>query len=84
MIRTLPEIIDNAALKSPSNEAFKCGKVSFTFGQINQKMLQLAGYLQSLDVQKGDRVGTMYRVCYCRLWNHESRGSFCTLRSNSS
>jgi amino acid adenylation domain-containing protein len=63
MIRTLPEIIDNAALKSPSNEAFKCGKVSFTFGQINQKMLQLAGYLQSLDVQKGDRVGIYMERC---------------------
>lgn len=63
MIKILPDIIDNSTQKSPENEAFKCGNISLTFKETQQKVNQLAGYLQSLNVKKGDRIGIYMERC---------------------
>ena len=57
MINTLTDIIENAVGKFPNNNAFKCGKSSLTFIELQQKTSQLAKHLQDAGVKKGDRVG---------------------------
>lgn len=57
MIKTLPDIIDYATQKFPKKEAFICGPISLSFKEMHQKTNQLAAYLQSLKVKKGDRIG---------------------------
>ncbi|MFK8059242.1 MAG: amino acid adenylation domain-containing protein [Polaribacter sp.] len=57
MINTLTDIIKNASEKFPENEAFKCGKKSLNFKEIDIKTNQLAKYLQEAGVKKCDRVG---------------------------
>ncbi len=57
MIKTLTDIIKDAAEKCPNNEAFKCGKSTVTFMELHKKTNQLAKHLQDQGVQKGDRVG---------------------------
>lgn len=57
MINTLTDILINANKKFPNNEAFKCGKNTLTFKELQKKTDQLAKHLQDVGVKKGDRVG---------------------------
>lgn len=57
MIKILPDIIDVSTQKFPEKKAFICGATSLSFKEMQQKINQLAAYLQILEVKKGDRVG---------------------------
>ncbi|MEL6916359.1 MAG: AMP-binding protein [Bacteroidota bacterium] len=63
MILTLPDIIENAARSFPKGEAFSCGSDTLTFQELDTKADQLASYLRSLGVCKGDRVGVYMDRC---------------------
>lgn len=49
--------IQHAAQRFPEREAFRCGKVSLSFAQIEKKSNQMASLLLDLGVRKGDRIG---------------------------
>ncbi len=57
MIYILPHSISYSAKRFPDRIAFRCGQNTLTYRQINQRMNQVAGCLQNLGIQKGDRVG---------------------------
>lgn len=63
MMFTLPHIIQNAARSFPHQEAFRCGKDSISYSEMDKKTDQLASHLISKGVQKGDRIGIYMERC---------------------
>lgn len=63
LIYTLPQILDNAAKVSPHKEAFKFMDTSITYTELQTKANQLAQYLATIGVQKGDRIGIYMNRC---------------------
>lgn len=63
MIFTLPHIIQNAARSFANQEAFRCGKDAVSYGELDRKTDQLAAYLVSKGVRKGDRIGIYMERC---------------------
>ena len=57
MIYLLPHTITDATRRFPEREAFRFGKVSLTYREMEQRMNQLAGVLHTLNIKKGDRIG---------------------------
>ncbi len=57
MIYLLPHTITLSAHRFPDREAFRFGKNSLTYREMDKRMNQLAGTLHSLKIKKGDRVG---------------------------
>ena len=60
---TLPSLVEQSAQKYPNKVAFKCLKHSITYGDLEQKMHQIANLLIDLGVKKGDRVGIFMARC---------------------
>ncbi|MFS4481481.1 amino acid adenylation domain-containing protein [Hyunsoonleella sp. 2307UL5-6] len=63
MIFNLVQIIENSAKEFPDKQAFKCLDASITFSELNVKANQLAKYLTTQGVEKGDRVGILMHRC---------------------
>ncbi len=63
MISTLPHIVENAANMFPEREAFRCGKASISFTELDVKTNQLSAYLRKKGLKKGDRVGIYMDRC---------------------
>ena len=57
MIRTLPDIIDFHARKSPDREAFRFQSKGLTYRELSLFSDRLSQTLKELSVQKGDHVG---------------------------
>lgn len=57
MVSNLAEIVEANASKNGDQLAFKCGSKSLSYTEMLTKTNQLAIYLGSLGVKKGDRVG---------------------------
>jgi len=62
-MNTLPNFIENSANLFPNKEAFRFGKSSLTYTDLNHKTNQLAKHLVDSGVQKGDRVGIYMNRC---------------------
>ncbi|CAM4231088.1 amino acid adenylation domain-containing protein [Zobellia roscoffensis] len=60
---TLPQLIDNAAKTSPNGEAFRYLDRTITYSNLQLKTDQLASYLVSIGIQKGDRIGIYMNRC---------------------
>jgi acyl-CoA synthetase (AMP-forming)/AMP-acid ligase II len=56
LIRTVPEILDQQARLRPDVIAFIDDERTITFGELAASTARLAGHLQDLGVQRGDRV----------------------------
>lgn len=56
---TLPQLLKNAASEYPTHKAIHFMGKEITFRSLYKKSLNLAAYLQSLGVEKGDRVALM-------------------------
>ncbi len=56
---TLPQLLRNAAKEYPKHKAVHFMGKELTFNQTYQKSSKLAAYLQSIGVNKGDRVAVM-------------------------
>ena len=56
---TLPQLLKNAASEYPTHKAIHFMGKEITFRSLYKKSLELAAYLQSLGVEKGDRVALM-------------------------
>jgi len=56
---TLPQLLKNAASEYPTHKAIHFLGKEITFRSLYKKSLELAAYLQSLGVEKGDRVALM-------------------------
>jgi amino acid adenylation domain-containing protein len=54
---TFPQIIANSAQRFPNLEAFRCGKASITYAELEIQTNQLANYFIQKGVKKGDRIG---------------------------
>ncbi len=57
MIYLLSHTITDSARRFPDRAAFRFGKVSLTYREMEQRMNQLAGVLHTLNIKKGDRIG---------------------------
>lgn len=57
MISNLADILEVNASKNGDKTAFKCGSKSLSYIEMSTKTSQLAAYLVSKGVKKGDRVG---------------------------
>jgi len=57
MIYLLPHTITQSARRFPDREAFRSGKASLTYREVETRMNQLASVLHTLNIKKGDRVG---------------------------
>ena len=53
---TLVDLFAEACNKFPDHRSITCHGVSFTYDEVRQKVIQFANGLQSLGVEKGDRV----------------------------
>lgn len=62
-IKTLPDLIHQAAIQTPEKIAFRSGRESITYADFDIRVNQLAGTLQELGVEKGDRVGICLNRC---------------------
>jgi acyl-CoA synthetase (AMP-forming)/AMP-acid ligase II len=58
-VPTLPALVVAAAAADPDREFLRFEDRSMTFGEVEQKTAELAGYLASLGVEPGDRVALM-------------------------
>ena len=63
MIYSFPQIITKSAQRFPNREAFRSGKASITYAQLNTKTTQFAQFLIEQGVKKGDRVGVYQNRC---------------------
>lgn len=63
MLFTLPHIIQNSARFFPEHEAFRCGKDTISYGDLDKKTDQLASHLITKGVRKGDRIGIYMERC---------------------
>ena len=63
MLFTLPHIIQNSSRLFPDQEAFRCGTHSVTYRDLDRNTDQLASYLVSKGVRKGDRIGVYMERC---------------------
>ncbi|GAB5472880.1 MAG: hypothetical protein Mars2KO_09790 [Maribacter sp.] len=63
MLFTLPHIIQNSARSFTEQEAFRCGKDSMSYGELDKKTDQLASHLITKGVRKGDRIGVYMERC---------------------
>ncbi len=59
----LPHTIRQSAARFPEQEAFRCGKQSYTYASLVQQSNQLAHQLIELGVQRGDRIGIYMNRC---------------------
>lgn len=59
----LPHTIRQSAARFPKQEAFRCGKRSYTYTALVQQSNQLAHQLIALGVQRGDRIGIYMNRC---------------------
>lgn len=50
-------LIDNSTVKFPDKEAVVCGERRLTYSELRSSSLQLAGFLVSKGIKKGDRIG---------------------------
>jgi amino acid adenylation domain-containing protein len=57
MIYTLSQILTESAFRVPENTAFLSGKESVTYVEADQKTNQIAHFLRTNGLKKGDRVG---------------------------
>ncbi|WP_150451336.1 amino acid adenylation domain-containing protein [Arenibacter lacus] len=60
---TLVDIISNSSDKSPHKAAFRFEQEAISYRELEVKTTQLAKYLASVGVQKGDRVGIFMNRC---------------------
>lgn len=60
---TLPHLVEKVASTSPEREAFRCLDKSISYKELQTKIDQLASYLVSGGIQKGDRVGIYMNRC---------------------
>ncbi len=63
MIHTLAQIIERSAVQFPEKDAFRCLDNSITYAQLNIKANQLAAYLITSGIIKGERVGIYMNRC---------------------
>jgi amino acid adenylation domain-containing protein len=56
---TLPEWVESQAAKSPTTRAISFGSSHVTYGELNRRASQLAGYLRKLDVGPEKLVGVL-------------------------
>ncbi|MGJ8736181.1 amino acid adenylation domain-containing protein [Zobellia laminariae] len=62
-IYTLPQLIENVARASPNREAFRYLEETISYSELHKKTDQLASYLISIGIKKGDRVGIFMNRC---------------------
>lgn len=63
MIYNLAQIIEQAALRFPKKEAFRCLDDAIGYDELDKKSNQLASYLLNSGLQKGDRVAIYMNRC---------------------
>jgi len=63
MIYTLAQIIERAAHLYPAKEAFRCLDNAISYTELNTKANQLASYLITSGITRGDRVGIYMNRC---------------------
>ena len=63
MIEVLSHIVKTSAIQFPDREAYRCGDAAVNFIELDRITDQLANYLVSLGVDKGDRVGLYLPRC---------------------
>ena len=63
MIYTIPHTVEHSASLYPNKEAFRYGKETLTFSELDLKSNQLANYLVDSGVVKGDRVAIYMHRC---------------------
>lgn len=67
--KTLDQLIDLQALKSPNQIAISMGDKSITYYDLQQRSNQIANYLRENDIKKGQRVSiTMVREIDTIVW----------------
>jgi amino acid adenylation domain-containing protein len=57
------EMLSEYAQNSPENEALVCGEKRLTYADTDRISDQIANYLYSIGIKKGDRVGISMRKC---------------------
>lgn len=62
-IYTLPQLVEKVAIASPNREAFRYLEETISYGDLHKKTDQLASYLISIGIRKGDRVGIFMNRC---------------------
>ncbi|WP_074625135.1 non-ribosomal peptide synthetase [Bacillus cereus] len=68
-LKTLDQLIDLQALKSPNQIAISMGDKSITYYELQQRSNQIANYLRENDLKKGQRVSiTMEREIDTIVW----------------
>ena len=55
----LPDWLAHRAATMPAAEALRCDQGSFTYAELNQRVLRLAGALQMRGVTAGDRIAVL-------------------------
>ncbi|WP_400073578.1 amino acid adenylation domain-containing protein [Zobellia russellii] len=60
---TLPQLLGSVAIASPQSEAFRYLEETMSYGDLHKKTDQLASYLISLGIKKGDRIGIYMNRC---------------------
>ena len=63
MIYNIPHTVEHSASLYPNKEAFRYGKETLTFSELDLKSNQLANYLVDSGVVKGDRVAIYMHRC---------------------